>query len=326
METNECPEILKDFLAYLSGIKNYSYHTIKNYYLDLMIFFKFIKEYMEIEVDIKDFNVFILANVQEKDIIAFLVYLNYYKDNTAQTRQRRLSSIRTFYKWLFINYPPFNGRENPTKYVPNIEPVIRLPKYLNLEQARNIQEVFNLTNSRFPLRDNTIISMFIHTGMRLSELININVQDIDFYSKTIRVVGKNNKERTIYINKILMQKLEKYLKWKNKDNKIIVLDEPLFLNKNGNRIGVDGVENICEKAFKLIGLGEYGYTTHVLRHSAATIIYKYTNDIFLLKEFLGHSCIEATEIYTHINNIKVKQAVENNPLNDFKIKKIKKIA
>lgn len=326
MKTNECPEILKDFLSYLSGIKNYSYHTIKNYYLDLMIFFKFIKEYMEIEVDIKDFNVFILANVQEKDIIAFLVYLNYYKDNTAQTRQRRLSSIRTFYKWLFINYPPFNGRENPTKYVPNIEPVIRLPKYLNLEQARNIQEVFNLTNSRFPLRDNTIISMFIHTGMRLSELININVQDIDFYSKTIRVVGKNNKERTIYINKILMQKLEKYLKWKNKDNKIIVLDEPLFLNKNGNRIGVDGVENICEKAFKLIGLGEYGYTTHVLRHSAATIIYKYTNDIFLLKEFLGHSCIEATEIYTHINNIKVKQAVENNPLNDFKIKKIKKIA
>lgn len=322
MKTNECPEILKDFLAYLSGIKNYSYHTIKNYYLDLMIFFKFIKDYMEIEVAIKDFNVFILANVQEKDIIAFLVYLNYYKDNTAQTRQRRLSSIRTFYKWLFINYPPFNGRKNPTKNIPNIEPVNRLPKYLNLEQARKIQEVFNITNSRFPLRDNMIITMFIHTGMRLSELININVQDIDFYSKSIRVVGKNNKERTIYIDKILMQNLEKYLKWKNRDNKIISLEEPLFINKNGKRLAIDGVENICKKAFRLIGLGEYGYTTHTLRHTSATIIYKYTNDIFLLKEFLGHSCIEATEIYTHVNNIKVKEAIEKNPLNNYEIKKV----
>ena len=322
METNECPEILKDFLAYLSGIKNYSYHTIKNYYLDLMIFFKFIKEYMEIEVAIKDFNVFILANVQEKDIIAFLVYLNYYKDNTAQTRQRRLSSIRTFYKWLFINYPPFNGRKNPTKNIPNIEPVNRLPKYLNLEQAKEIQEVFNITNSRFPLRDNTIISTFLHTGIRLSELININIEDINFYSKTIRIIGKNDKERTVYIDKVLMQNLEKYLKWRNKENKLISLSEPLFLNKNNNRIGVDCVENICEKAFNIMGLKEYGYTTHTLRHTAATLIYKQTKDLLILKEFLGHAQLSTTEIYTHVINDEIKKAVENNPLSNLEIKKV----
>ena len=126
MNTNECPKILKDFLFYLSGIKNYSFHTLKNYYFDLMIFFKFIKDYLDIKVQIKDFNIFILANVKESHIIAFLIYLNYHRDNTAQTRQRRLASIRTFYKWLFINYPPFNNKENPTKYIPNIEPVIRL--------------------------------------------------------------------------------------------------------------------------------------------------------------------------------------------------------
>ena len=322
METNECPEILKDFLAYLSGIKNYSYHTIKNYYLDLMIFFKFIKEYMEIEVAIKDFNVFILAKVQEKDIIAFLVYLNYYKDNTAQTRQRRLSSIRTFYKWLFINYPPFNGRKNPTKNIPNIEPVNRLPKYLNLEQAKEIQEVFNITNSRFPLRDNTIISTFLHTGIRLSELININIEDINFYSKTIRIIGKNDKERTVYIDKVLMQNLEKYLKWRNKENKLISLSEPLFLNKNNNRIGVDCVENICEKAFNIMGLKEYGYTTHTLRHTAATLIYKQTKDLLILKEFLGHAQLSTTEIYTHVINDEIKKAVENNPLSNLEIKKV----
>lgn len=318
MNTNECPKILKDFLNYLASIKNYSHHTIKNYYFDLMIFFKFIKEYMEIEVELKDFNVFILVNVKEKDIIAFLIYLNYYKDNTAQTRQRRLSSIRTFYKWLFINYPPFNTKENPTKNIPNIEPVIRLPKYLNLEQAKRIQEVFNTTNSRFPIRDNMIITMFIYTGMRLSELININISDIDFYSKSIRIVGKNNKERKVFLNKVVTKKLEIYSKWRKHTN----ANEPLFLNKNKQRIGVDAVENICKKAFKLIGLGEYNYTTHTLRHTAATIIYKQTQDLLLLKYFLGHKYLSSTEIYTHVINEEIQKAVENNPLSNFEIQKV----
>lgn len=321
METNKCPKILKDFLSYLLSIKNYSYHTIKNYYLDLMIFFNFIKEYMDIKIEIKDFNVFILANVKEKDIIAFLIYLNYYKNNTAQTRQRRLSSIRTFYKWLFINYPPFNSKQNPTKYIPNIEPVIRLPKYLNFEQAKRIQnDIFNITNSRFSLRNNTIILMFIHTGIRLSELINININDIDFYRKTIQIVGKNNKERTVYINKILMHQLKKYLKYRNEIKN--TTSNALFLNKNLNRIGVDAIENICKKAFELIGLKECHYTTHTLRHTIATIIYKHTKDIFLLKKFLGHSCIEATEIYTHVDNIKVKEAIEKNPLSNYEVSKV----
>lgn len=315
VNTNECPKILKDFLNYLASIKNYSYHTIKNYYLDLMMFFRFIKDYFDLAVEIKDFNIFILASVKEKDIIAFLIYLNYHRDNTAQTRQRRLSCVRTFYKWLFINYPPFNTKENPTKDIPNIEPVIRLPKYLNLEQAEKIQEVFNITNSRFPLRDNMIITMFIYTGMRLSELININISDVDFYSKSISIVGKNNKERKVFLNRKVIKKLEIYLNWRNYTN----VNEPLFLNKNKQRIGVDGVENICKKAFELIGLGEYNYTTHTLRHTIATIIYRHTRDIFLLKEFLGHSCIEATEIYTHVDNIKVKEAVEKNPLSNYKV-------
>ena len=315
VSTNECPKILKDFLDYLASIKNYSLHTIKNYYLDLMMFFNFIKEYMNIAVEIKEFNIFILANVKEKDIIAFLVYLNFNKDNTAQTRQRRLSSIRTFYKWLFINYPPFNTKKNLTKYIPNIEPVTRLPKYLNLEQAKKIQEVFNISNSRFPLRDNMIVTMFLHTGMRLSELINIDICDVDFYSKSIRIVGKNNKERKVFLNKVVMKKLEIYLNWRNYTN----INEPLFLNKNKQRIGVNGVENICKKAFELLGLGEYNYTTHTLRHTIATIIYKHTKDIFLLEKFLGHSCIEATEIYTHVDNIKIKEAVEKNPLSNYKV-------
>ena len=156
---NECPAILSNFLNYLIGVKNYSMYTIKNYYLTLISFFKFIKEYMDIKIDLKDFNVFILANVKESDIIAFLVYLNYNKDNVGQTRSGKLSHIRIFYKWLFTNYKPFNEKENPAKYISNIEPVVRLPKYLNLEEVKRIQNVFTAENTKYPIRNNTIIKL-----------------------------------------------------------------------------------------------------------------------------------------------------------------------
>lgn len=314
---NECPAILSNFLNYLLGLKNYSIHTIKNYYLDLIMFFKFIKEYMSIDIDIKNFNIFILANVKESDIIAYLVYLNYYRNNTAQTRQRRLSSVRTFYKWLFIKHKPFNEKENPTKHIPNIEKVERLPKYLNLEEAQKIQNIFNLNNTKFPNRNNMIISLFLHTGIRLSELISININDIDFKNNTIKIIGKNNKERIVYIDKILRKKLKRYLIIRNKNKKIVKLNDALFLSYHGKRLGIDGIENICQKAYKLMGLSEYGYTTHTLRHTAATLIYHKTKDLLVLKEFLGHAQLSTVEIYTHVINDEIKQAVEKNPLNEY---------
>lgn len=314
---NECPVILINFLNYLLGIKNYSICTINNYYLDLMIFFKFIKKYMNIQCEIRQFNIFVLANVKESDIIAYLVYLNYYKNNTAQTRQRRLSSVRTFYKWLFINHKPFNEKENPTKHIPNIERVERLPRYLSLENAQKIQNIFNLNNTKFPYRNNMIITLFLHTGIRLSELISININDINLKNNTIRIIGKNNKERFVYMDKVLRKKLKEYLIIRNKNKKIIQLNNALFLSYHGKRLGIDGIEDICQKAYKLMGLSEYGYTTHTLRHTAATLIYRKTRDLIVLKEFLGHAQLSTTEIYTHVINDEILEAVEKNPLNEY---------
>ena len=316
------PKILIDFLNYLIAIKGYSFNTIKSYYIDLMIYFEFLKEYLEIKVNIKDFNIFILANIKEHVIIAFLVYLNFHRDNTAQTRQRRLSSVRTFYKWLLNNYPPFSMQENPTAHIANIEPIIRLPKYLNLEQARKIQTIFTKENSKFYERNNMIITLFLHTGLRLSELVSLDIKDIDFNRNIIRIIGKGNKERTVYIDKVLRKKLKEYLNIRNKNQKVVCINDALFMSYQGKRLGIDGVEDICKKAYKLMGLEDYGYTTHTLRHTSATLIYKKTRNLLILKEFLGHNSLSATEIYLHIANEKIKDAVDKNPLNEVVFEKV----
>lgn len=316
------PKVLCDFLNYLMAIRNYSLRTIKLYNNELLMFFKFLKEYKSLNVQLKNFNVFILAQVKESTIIAYLVYSNYYRNNSSRTRQRKLSIIRSFFKWLFINYPPFNYMENPTKYIPNIEPVIRLPKYLCIEDARKIQTVFDIHNSKFPNRNNMIITMFLHTGMRASELINLNISDINFYKKTIIVKGKNSKERIIYIDKVLLSKLKKYLKIRNKNKKVLNMNDALFISYQNKRIGIDCVEDICGKAYKLMGLSKYGYNVHTLRHTAATLIYRETMDILVLKEFLGHEQISTTQIYTHVINDETKNAFNNNPLNKYIGKKV----
>ena len=316
------PKILIDFLNYLIAIKGYSFNTIKSYYVDLMIYFEFLKEYLEIKVNIKDFNIFILANIKEHVIIAFLVYLNFHRDNTAQTRQRRLSSVRTFYKWLLNNYPPFSMQENPTAHIANIEPIIRLPKYLNLEQARKIQTIFTKENSKFYERNNMIITLFLHTGLRLSELVSLDIKDIDFNRNIIRIIGKGNKERTVYIDKVLRKKLKEYLNIRNKNQKVVCINDALFMSYQGKRLGINGVEDICKKAYKLMGLEDYGYTTHTLRHTSATLIYKKTRNLLILKEFLGHNSLSSTEIYLHIANEKIKDAVDKNPLNEVVFEKV----
>lgn len=314
---DENPKILNSFLDYLQGIRGYTEETIKAYNSDLLQFFNFIKTYLEIQVTIKDFNIFILLQVKESDILAFLVYLNFTRNNTANTRQRKLCAVRRFYKWLLFTNPTIQ-KENPTTNIPNIERVIRLPKHLTLSQAQKIQEIFTLKNTKYPLRNNAIISLFLATGIRVGELININLKDIDFNTNSITVYGKGNKERIVYFNDKCKKKLLKYINVRNKDKKIIDINEPLFISYQHKRLGIDGVEGICEKAYILMGLENYGYTTHTLRHTAATLIYIYVaQDIFLLKKFLGHADVSTTEVYTHVYNKQVKQAVDKNPLNEI---------
>lgn len=313
------PKILEKYLNYLVAVKGCSAHTVKAFSSDIMQFFSFIEKYKEILIPVKEFNVFVLKQVEEKDIIAFLVYLNFNKDNSPYTRQRKVTALRSFYKWLFCIFTQITDKQNPTSGLAPIKKIERLPKHLNLSQTKEILKVFNHSNTRFPERNNTIISLFLSTGMRLSELININFGDVNFDDKSIVIFGKNSKERIVYFNDNCKKLLLKYLNLRKMSNEKINYNSPLFLNKLGNRIGTEGVQNICEKAYKLIGIEEKGYTTHTLRHTAATIIYTYVkDDIILVKQFLGHASLSSTEIYTHIHNAKIKEAVDSNPLNNYK--------
>lgn len=304
-------QILNDFSNYLI-IKNYSEGTIREYNSDLLIFFNFLIKYLGLEINISDINIFILATVKESDIFAFLIYLNHSKENSSKTRNRKLSAIKTFFKYLYNKYPYFKDKLDPARNVERAEIVFRLPKYLKLKDAKNLQHIFNASNSRNSIRNNTIITLFLNTGMRLSELVNINIKNIDFNTKTINIIGKGNKERIVYLNKSALNAIKKYLNTRN-----YYEDEPLFIDNGNKRITTYNVEKICKQAFKLAGLEEYGFSVHSLRHTTAAYIYKETKDILVVKQLLGHENLNTTEIYTHIDNNEVRNAVNSNPLNNF---------
>jgi len=319
---NEEPILLVNFLNYLKDVKNYSITTIKEYKIDLMFFFRFIKQYCNIEIAIKDFNIFIFTNVKESDIIAFLVYLNDAKDDSASTRKRKLCSIKAFYKWLF-NFNPIGDIKNPASDLPSIKDIKIFPKYLKLENAKKIVNIFNFENSKFPIRNNTIISLFLNCGLRASELININLCDIHLSNGYIRILGKGNKERICYLNHNIRKRLTEYLNIRTSNKNVINKYEPLFLSYRNGRLNLRTVERIVKNAYNLAGIGDRGYTTHTLRHTTATLIYEhYKPDILLLKEILGHATVKSTEIYTHIHNDKIRKAFNSNPLGDYNTRKV----
>ncbi len=309
----ENPKILDDYLNYLVSIKQYSLETVKSYNIDLLLFLNFIKDYMSIKQEIKNFNKFILLQVKEKDVIAFLVYCNYYRDNNPYTRERKLVAIRGFYEWLLDTFKN-EFITNPTENLGRIKKVERLPKYLSLKQAKQIQNIFTAKNSKYPMRNNAIICLFLSSGIRVSELINIKLIDINFKANSIQIIGKGNKERTAYFSNYCKEKLLTYIKTRTDNSPY------LFISYFKDKLSRREIDEIVRKAYKLMRIDDRHYSTHTLRHTAATLLYRYVKeDTLLIKEFLGHSSISSTQIYTHIHNLKIKEAVEKNPLSNFHI-------
>ena len=309
------PQILDDYLNYLISVKAYSAGTIEIYNIHLISFFKFIKAYLNIKQEIKEFNKFILLQVKQKDIIAFLVYCNYSKDNNPYTRELKLVAIRGFYNWLLDTFKN-DYLNNPAENIGKMKKVIRLPKYLNLEESKKIQKIFTIENSKYPIRNNAIICLFLSSGLRVTELINIKLKDIDYNENTIRIIGKGNKERLAFFSNYCKEKLLNYIKTR-KDN-----SPYLFISYKKDKLSRREIDYIVKRAYNLMNIGDRKYSTHTLRHTAATLLYTHVKeDTLLLKRFLGHTSINSTEIYTHIQNLKVKEAVEKNPLCNYIAKK-----
>lgn len=320
------PEYLNSFLDYTMTILNKSPNTIKEYNYDLAMFLKFIKTRFGMTdeedyslIEIKDIDLDTIKKIKLDDIHAFLSYLTTTYHSKAATRARKASSIRVFFNYLCAKANLIDSNPAQNLETPKLDR--RLPKYLSLDDSRKLLAVTENEDNRNSQRDYAIITLFLNCGMRLSELVGINISDIKFDDCKLTVIGKGNKERSIYLNKACIDSINTYLTIRptnaKKDSKNS--DKALFLSNQRTRISKRTVENVVKKELARAGLDTTKYSTHKLRHTAATLMYKYGQvDIRALQELLGHQSISTTEIYTHVDNDQVRNAVESNPLANFK--------
>lgn len=317
------PEFLNSFLDYSITILNKSPNSIKEYNYDLAMFLKFImihfKQTNETDlknINISNFSVDLLKKITLNDIHAFVSYLAVDLRAKPATRARKISSIRIFFKYLTSKAHILD--ENPAQDLETPKLGKRMPKYLSLEESRKLLDIAGNEDNRNHERDYAITTLFLNCGMRLSELIGINIPDIEFDECRMTVIGKGNKERTIYLNRACMKAITEYLNIRPRERVKPDSRNALFLSERRERISKRTVQQIIEKELRASGLDTKKYSVHKLRHTAATLMYQYGNvDIRALQELLGHESISTTEIYTHVSNDQVRNAVENNPLSNY---------
>ena len=321
------PEFVNSFLDYSITILNKSPNSVKEYNYDLNMFLKYIKMHFKLtkETDfkniiVKDFSLETLKKITPEDIMSFLSYLALNNNCRPATRARKISTIRIFFSYLSQKAKIIEI--NPAQNIKTKKKEKRMPKYLSLDESKKLLNTIAMNEKdENKERDYAIITLFLNCGLRLSELVDINIKDIDFSENKMNVIGKGNKERTIYLNKSCITSINNYLKVRPKEGvKVDQKDsnEALFLSKRRERIGKRTVQYIVEKELKKAGLDANKYSTHKLRHTAATLMYQYGDvDIRALQELLGHESISTTEIYTHVNNVQVRNAVESNPLSNL---------
>lgn len=311
----EAPPIIREFLNYTGNIKGRSDLTVEEYYRDLRTFFRFIikdRGLVKNDIDIDDIDISsvdkdMVESVTFSEIILFLNYCKEDRDNSAATRARKTSSLKDFFNYLTvktqrISHNPTEGLEAPKKGK-------KLPKYLTLEESLKLLKA---VDGEYKERDYCILIFFLNCGMRLSELVGINLSDINS-DYVLKIRGKGNKERTLYLNPACVKALEEYIKVRPVDG--IKDKNALFISRKKCRITSKGVYYIVNHYLEKIGLGNQGYSPHKLRHTAATLMYQKGGvDIRTLQDILGHSNLGTTQIYTHIADEQVKEAINSNPL------------
>ena len=321
---SDCPQVLREFLIYHENIKGQSQLTISEYYLDLRMFLRFVKlmrSDMPIHtcldnIDIRDVDLHFIERIDTSDIFDFLSYLaNDRAVNpespapeygiAAASRARKLSAIKSFYKYLTVRTKQLEN--NP---VAELEyPKLRksLPKYLTLEQSAALLKAVSGQNEK---RDYAILMLFLNCGIRRSEMVNLNISDV--YEDRIRVVGKGNKERFVYFGSACRKAIDAYLEERNQ--KVLSDNRALFGSRDSNRISVTAVHRLVKKALLQAGLDSTQFSAHKLRHTAATMMLSGGVDVKTVQEVLGHENLNTTQIYTHIENTELKIAAEANPL------------
>jgi integrase/recombinase XerD len=274
------PSFLNSFLDYTATILNKSPNTIKEYNYDLNNFLKFILYHFKLtnEKDIKNINIHdmtieTIKKITLDDIHAYLFYLKNNYQSKAATRARKVASIRVFFNYLTSKTNLLE--KNPAQNLETPKQDKRIPKYLSLDDSKKLLEIAMSDDDRNKERDYAIITLFLNCGMRLSELVGINISDINFKDEKLNVIGKGNKERTIYLNKACINAINSYMKVRPRDAVKTDSRDALFLSERRERISNRTVQYIVKQELKKAGLDTSKYSVHKLRHTAATLMYKY---------------------------------------------------
>ncbi len=279
---------IEKFIRYLEIEKNYSPHTILNYRMDLEDFKKFCQE----------------TELEKIDYLYLRKYLAVLKEKSLGNRSigRKLSALRSFFRFL--------TRESYLKSNPIL--MLSSPKLeKHLPSFMTEEEVAKVIEAAFPkddkderiLRDRAILETFYSSGLRISELVAMDLGTVDFISGIIKVMGKGKKERVVPVGDMAMKAIRRYLDARKKKN------EAIFLNKNGRRITTRGVRDIVEKYLKSAGIAR-GVSPHTLRHSFATHLLNRGADLRTVQELLGHANLSTTQIYTHLTTEKLKSVYD----------------
>lgn len=316
----DLPKSLNNFLTYLGTIKGKSPNTLAGYRYDLIMFFRFLKLYKKMvskkiefeEIIISDINDDFIKDISLADLYAFISFSKINRENGAFARARKVASLKSFFNFL-------QGKEkvilnNVTLDLESPKISKRNPVYLTLEESKDLLKCINGKNKD---RDYCIITLFLNCGLRLSELCGINISKIR--DDTLTVIGKGNKERTVYLNNACLDAINSYLPVRSLNKDKIIDKDALFISRSHTRLNKRTVEIMVKKFITLAGLDYNKFSPHKLRHTAATLMYKYGNvDIRSLQKILGHTSVATTQIYTHVDNEKLREAINSNPLSDEK--------
>ncbi len=327
-ELYEFSEDVQQFAIYKRTIQGCSDKTVNEYMLDLRTFFRYllaiengvdIESDEFVEIDVRPVDAKYLSKVKTEQIYEFLYYAGDSRRNMWSAKARKLSAIKGLYKFMTIKRSYFE--ENPAINIESPKPKKTLPKFLSLDESLLLlQAVVDDEESNTKERDYCILTLFLNCGMRLSELVGINLTDIDRELRSLRVLGKGNKERIIYLNDACKTVLKDYIEVRTSPKYENVKTKALFLSRLNKRISAKTVQWMVYKYLEQAGLEAKHYSVHKLRHTAATLMYQSGNvDVRVLKDILGHEQLNTTQIYTHVSNENMRSAMDQNPL--AKIKK-----
>ncbi|HEX2985933.1 MAG TPA: tyrosine recombinase XerC [Caproiciproducens sp.] len=323
----EAPAVIKEFLGYMETVKGKSSKTVDEYYLDLRTFFRYIKKSNGLvspavdfeDIKISDVDLDLIKTITLSQVYEYMNYLGADRHNKAATRSRKVSSLRSFFR--FLTNKTGKLAFNPVQELETPKLKKSLPKYLTLEQCL---ELLSKVEGSTKERDYCILVLFLNCGMRLSELVGLNISDVRSGSGTLKITGKGNKERIVYLNEACLDAVEKYIAVRPKD--ALIDKNALFISKQRKRISPKTVQYLVKKYLAEIDLGGPGYSVHKLRHTAATLMYQHGHvDIRVLKDILGHENLGTTEIYTHLSDEQMANAAKANPLSKVKQRETIKI-